>query len=369
MRRKTKSALILTISIISVLFNSCKPKPNALENYDRSTLLKNAADNVITPSYNELNSSAINLETAAIAFANSPDVTNLDALKTSWNIAVTKWERCEVFSFGYAYDNSLNSQIGFTPANFPVIEDEIHGANTLDANYIAATGTSRKGFASVEYLLYGNGTSQQAVLDSFTSSAFASKRKQYLTLLCQHIRTNTTAVYSDWNNGNSYNNFVSQTQLDVSGSLNILVNALTAHIELVRKSKIGKPAGIDNGGVVDGSTCEYILAPRSNENILENIQSWKDIYTGKAGVGLDDYLDHVGAQYSGTSLSTSISEQLDVCITKASEITMPLHQAVTQQPTQVAELYLELKKLTVLTKTDMASNLGVVITFSDNDGD
>jgi predicted lipoprotein len=35
----------------------------------------------------------------------------------------------------------------------------------------------------------------------------------------------------------------------------------------------------------------------------------------------------------------------------------------------VETLYIELKRLTVLMKVDMASLLGITITFTDNDGD
>jgi len=360
--------IVVLLAVICCI-SSCKKKPSPLENYDRATLLKNIADSVVVPAYTDFNNASNALKAAANDFTVLPNSTNLNALKTAWNNTVAVWMRCEMFNFGYANANSLNSQIGSTPANFIVIEGEIHGTNTIDENYISSTGTTRKGLAAIEYLLYGENISEQAVLDSFTTSSSVARRKQYLNVLCAHVHTQVGLAYNDWNNGNSYTNFLSQTQLDISGSMNLLVNALVEHIEFVRKGKVGKPLGIDNGGVADPSLCEYKLAPRSIENIRENIAQWKEIYTGKTGIGLDDYLDHVGAQYNGTALSTTISQQLDVCLTKANGITVPLHSAVTLQPQQVNALYLELKKLTVLTKVDMSSNLGVVITFSDNDGD
>ncbi|MFM2306759.1 MAG: hypothetical protein RLZZ367_1428 [Bacteroidota bacterium] len=366
---RNQSLIFFAAVILLVSIQACKPKPSALENYNRTTLLTNLADSVIAPAYNNLSSNAALLNNAANAFAAAPTTLNLQALQTAWSNALDSWMSCEMFNLGYAETNSLDVQIGAVPANYDLIETEIHGTNTLDESYIAATGTTRKGFAAIEYLIYGDGITQQAVLDSFTTSTAATRRLQYLQAICAHIKTQASAVSSEWNNGPGYNNFISQTQLDISGSLNLLVNALTEHIELVRKAKVGKPLGIDNGGTTDGSLCEYRLAPRSIQNIRTNILAWKDIYTGKSGIGADDYLDHVGAQYNGQPLSNTISQQLDVCLEKANAINAPLHSAVTVQQAEVNALYLELKKLTVLVKVDLASNLGVIITFSDNDGD
>ena len=54
---------------------------------------------------------------------------------------------------------------------------------------------------------------------------------------------------------------------------------------------------------------------------------------------------------------------------KANAINGSLESAAQNNVNTVKELHLELKKLTVLTKVDLSSSLGVVITFSDNDGD
>lgn len=369
MRKFFTPLIILFVAIICFMLSACKPKPSALEKYDRSVLLTSLADSVILPSYNNFNQAALALKTAADTFSNVATSSNLSALRTAWNTTLKAWMHCEPLNFEYANANSLNSQIASVPVNFPVIENEIHGTVTLDESYIAATGTTRKGMAAIEYLLYGNSGLQQSVIDSFTLSTTLDRRKQYLRLLCQHVYSYSSSVYSDWNHGNSYDHFISQTQLDISGSLNLLVNALTEHIEYVRKSKLGKPAGIDNNGSADGTLCEYNLSESSLENIKENIAAWKTLFTCNAGIGLDDYLDFVDAKYNGTPLSQTITQQLDLCLNKANDITVPLNLAVTQQPTQVNALYLELKKITVLTKVDLASNLGVVITFSDNDGD
>lgn len=361
-----KNSIIL-FSLLALA--ACHKPQSPLENYDRATMLKTTADSVITPSYVALADACNQLNTSAVSFSGNVNAGTLTDLRNNWNNAIAKWMRCEMFNFEYANANSLNNQIDAWPVDIAVIESEIHGSSTIDESYIASTGTTRKGLSALEDLLYGANNNQQEVLDSFTTSAFAARRLQYLQAVCAHIKTQSQAAATDWNGGTSYNHFISQTQLDISGSMNLLVNGLIEHIEFVRKNKVGKPLGTDNGGVADGSLAENRYAPRSIENIKENIAAWRDIITAKSGTGLDDYLDHVDAQYNGQKLSTALVTQMDVCIQKADAVTLPLSAAVTQQQSQVQALYLELKKLTVMTKADMSSSLGVIITFSDNDGD
>jgi predicted lipoprotein len=348
--------------LLFLTIQACKTKTSNLDKYDRANLLQSIASNVITPAYTDFKNATGALSTATNDFTNNPNQTSLTAAQIAFENTLDKWMYCEAFNFEYASTTSLQNQIATTPVNFAVIESELLN-NNVDEAYINATGTTRKGLAAIEYLLYYN------VLDSFNLSSNATNRKQYLTALVQHLRIKATQANTEWNNGASYNSFTSKTKLDIGGSLNALVNAFAEHIELVRKGKIGKPAGIENNGLVDTTGFEYRLSARSLKNIEANIKAWKAIYTSNSGVGLDDYLDFVDAKYNGNSLSTTITAQLDACLAKTAAINSPLTKAALTQVNEVKELHLEIKKLTVLTKVDLASNLGVIITFSDNDGD
>ena len=99
------------------------------------------------------------------------------------------------------------------------------------------------------------------------------------------------------------------------------------------------------------------------------MQKSKALYTGGNGTGFDDYLDFVNATYDSSPLSSAISNQFDVTIQAAQNVPVGFSQAVNSNKQQMETLFLELKKLTVMLKVDMSSQLGVVINYSDNDGD
>jgi predicted lipoprotein len=94
------------------------------------------------------------------------------------------------------------------------------------------------------------------------------------------------------------------------------------------------------------------------------------IYTGGDGLGFDDYLDFLGAEgEGGLPLSQVIDDQFVTTLAAFDAIEGTLHTTVTDQPDQVNAAYEEVRTLLVLLKADMANQLGVTLTFNDNDGD
>ncbi len=87
------------------------------------------------------------------------------------------------------------------------------------------------------------------------------------------------------------------------------------------------------------------------------------------GSGIDDILDKANAMSGGVLLSKKIKDQFTVVKGKLDLITVPLSTAVTTQQAAVSALYDEVKRLQVMMEVDMINNLGVLLTFSDNDGD
>ena len=135
-----KNSIIL-FSLLALA--ACHKPKSPLENYDRATMLKTTADSVVTPSYVALADACNQLNTSAVSFSGNVNAGTLTDLRNNWNNAIAKWMRCEMFNFEYANANSLNNQIDAWPVDIAVIESEIHGSNTIDESYIAATGTTR----------------------------------------------------------------------------------------------------------------------------------------------------------------------------------------------------------------------------------
>ena len=87
------------------------------------------------------------------------------------------------------------------------------------------------------------------------------------------------------------------------------------------------------------------------------------------GLGLDNYMTHVGAMQNSNSLSSVINSQIDEIIEKVGQLNDPLSNEIIVNKPAVNEAYSALQQLVPYMKADMMSALGVIVTYQDNDGD
>jgi predicted lipoprotein len=339
------------------LLGSCKT--GSKDDYNRKALLGNLYTNIITPRFETFHTSVEALKASADAFVLSPGVAKLDSLKGAYYTAYKAFQAVEVYTFVPSMDlvTALNS---FVPDTLQINNNIQSGSYNLSAvNNIRA-----KGFPAVDFLLFGNNESEVV-------SAFASaNRKQYLSDIIQEIRDKATSSANGW--GNFEADFVNASGTDVGSSVGMLVNDLSFDIERCRKERVGNAlgyVGVVSTGIVVPDAVEAFYSNHSKELLIENLQQLKLLYEGGNGQGFDDYLSRLGADYYGTPLATAISNQFEKTIQAAQNVPGTFSVAVSTNNAEMQTLFLELKKLTVMIKVDMSSQLGVIINYSDNDGD
>lgn len=340
-----------------VLVCGCKEKKK--DNFDRTALLNNLYSNVIYPDYQNFYTSAAALKASADAFLLNTDLAHLDSMKAAYLATYKKFQAVEAYSFAAAPD--LYSAINSFPPDTTQINANI-SAGSYDLTTV--NNIRAKGFPAIDFLLFSKSNSE-------TVNAFASpNRKNYLNDVVQEIRNKAGAAQAGWNNFQS--GFVSASGTDIGSSVGMLVNDLSFESERNRKERVGNALGyigIISGGTLIPDAVEAYYSVYSKELLIENLQRLKILYEGGAGLGFDDYLNELGADYNGTPLATEISNQFDKVILAAQNVPVAYSTAVTTNNAEMQTLFLELKKLTVLLKVDMSSQLGVVINYSDNDGD
>jgi hypothetical protein len=267
--------------------------------------------------------------------------------------------------------------------DFPVSQDMRNGLNSFPADTLqilnnitsgsydlnTVNNLRAKGFPALDYLLFGK--TPQQVVDLFTTDADAPKRKQYLNDVLLQIQTKSAAAYNEWNN-TYISTFIAASGTDVGSSVGMLVNDLSFESERNRRDRVGNALGyigVIAGGVLLPASVEAYYSGYSKELLIENLQQLKKLYQGGSSSGFDDYLEYLKADYNGTPLSIEISNQFDKTILAAQNVPVVFSTAVSTNNAEMQTLFLELKRLTVLLKVDMSSQLGVVINYSDNDGD
>jgi predicted lipoprotein len=118
------------------------------------------------------------------------------------------------------------------------------------------------------------------------------------------------------------------------------------------------------------SATEAFYAGYSNELAIANLQAVERVFlgtglNGTGGTGLEENLIALDA----TSLSDEITAQQNEALTALQGLDDPLSSQIENNNEPVTAAFQEMQDVLVLIKADMASALGVSITFQDNDGD
>lgn len=340
--------------------------------FDRPAMLANYGNNVILPSYEALKVSVDDLNSAAENFSNEPTVQNLTVLQEALKAARLAWQDANMFQFGPAESNILRAVLNTYPADTDQINSNIGSG---DYNLETLENRAAAGFPALDYLLHGVGENNEEIVLQYTTDQNASSRMTYLQDNVDYIKENTDETLNEWatNGGNYIGTFLSEENAgtDVGSSLGMMVNALVLHYErFLRDGKVGIPAGVRSAEVRRAEATEAFYAGYSLELAIANLQGVKRLYLGTGlttgdGLGLEENLVALNA----TDLSDEIVTEIDQAIAALQNLSDPLSNQIENDNDPVLTAFQELQDVVVLLKADMASRLGVTITFQDNDGD
>jgi predicted lipoprotein len=379
---------LLPILLLSAVAFSCDPeKPedpkDPFDTFDRRAMLQNMGENVIMPALDFTASSGIALDVAAQNFALSPSQITLDKLQTAWVTAAKAWAQVEMYRFGPMDEAGLNTVAAIHygtayPMNYGSAADKaginaaVSGSNALDSAWISIQAGNKRGLPAIEYLIFSKEERDEKILSDFS----APRRFSYLQAATADLRRNLSGIANAWkpSGGNFINSFVNADGRDLGSSIGMVMNELAFMVEMHKNEKVGRPLGKRTAGNPQPNLVEARESMQSLALIKENIRGLKNLFEGRSGTvdgsGFDDLLNHLGAEFAGQPLAAMIEQQCDVVIEKTDAISsFPLDEAVTKIPPSVEILYNEAKKLLVLMKVDAANNIGVQITYFDNDGD
>ena len=382
---------VFFFAIILILSFSCRKKgcmdPNATNfdsdaeladnttclyvDFERSEMLANICDNYIIPAYADFNEKTTILNVAATTFSSDPTDTKFQLLKDAWKIALLSWQQVSFIDFGPAEFIILKNQVNIYPTNVSLISENISlGVYDLGNS----SNNDAKGFQALDYLLHMPGLNEQEQVAYFIGEDNALT---YLVELTNDLKNNAQYVVNEWevykstfrsNNGSNA----------VGSSVSNLVNGLCSYYETyIRKGKIGLPLGAFNQFTqeIDPTLVECYYHQESLPFISTALEGMKKYINGVSfngnmnGLGLDDYMDYVGATQNSSSLSTVISDQIDLVLGSLGELNDPLSNELAVNESGVLDTYGTMQQLVPYMKVDMTSALGVLITYQDNDGD
>ncbi|MES2780558.1 MAG: imelysin family protein [Bacteroidota bacterium] len=354
------------------MFGSCKKDTNGDNNadaFDRKVMLTNVGNNLIVPAYNNFQQAVIQYDSSVTDFCQNPDASKLLTLQQKFKLAYIAWEYCCSFEFGPAEQLYLSKSVNTFPTDVTQINSNIQ-AGSYDLN--AVMNLDAKGLPAFDYLLFGVGADNSAILIKYTSDGDAGKRKQYLMDLSADTKNKIGAVVAQWKDG-YLDAFINNTGTDIGSSTSYLYNEFLKSYEGLKNYKFSLPLGRMAGQTTTSpEKVEAYYSGISGELAKHHWNSTKYIWEGRDlngvdGAGFQEYLASV--EGGGTLITQTLQQQANIEATFAALPGGKLSDIIIQQFDKADAINTELQKLTRFYKSDFSSLLGIAITFNSGDGD
>lgn len=368
--------ILLFISVVSILITfSCSEDSSSSsgDNYNRTTMLTNWADNIIIPRYENYQTKVNSLNTSTITFVTTPNQTNLDALRSNWLEAYKAYQYIGGFVIGKAEEINLNNCTNTFPLNEVGVETNI-SSGTYD--FALLSQYSRQGFPALDYMLNGLAGTDAEIIEFYTTNTNAANYKQYLTDLSARLKSNIDVVVDDWN-GTYRNTFISSNGNSVSSSVNKMVNAFVKYYEKdIRAGKVGIPAGVFSSGTLYAEKVEAYYKNDISKTLLnEAVKASQDFFNGKyfnsstEGESLKSYLNFLNTVRDEQNLSTTINNQFTTINSTNALLNDSFETQVSSNNTAMLNSYDALQQNVVYFKLDMMQAFNITVDYVDADGD
>ena len=374
-----KKIKFLLLSIFSVfLIIACSSESdenqNQVADFDRSSILKNYADNIIIPRYNNFKADLDDLKTVVDEFASSPNSANFDKVHNQWFKAYKTWQHVEMFNIGKAeqimYLNTINT--------YPVDELRINeNINSKRYELSNANDWSSQGLSGVDYMLHGIEDNKEKVIQKYVDD---TNYGDYLKNLLVIMTSNTDDIVQDW--PTYKDTFVQSSGNSNSSSLNMITNDFVYYFEKgLRANKIGIPAGVYSGGNTLPSKVEaYYSSKNSFQDISKDLAkeaviASENLFLGKSsngvnGPSLKTYLDYIyNSDVNKENLSPIISSNFQKAKEAIDLLDSNFVNQINNDKTKMLNAFDKLQAIVVNMKTDMLSLLSIQVDYIDADGD
>ena len=369
---KKNKIYLLTIIFTVTFFVSCEDstEDQVEQTFDRSLVLLNWSDNIITPSYEAFQEKLGKLKTSVDKFKSNVTQENLDLVRSEWLNAYKAWQHVEMFNIGKAEEIYYSSKMNVYPANISRIKSNI---DSEQYDFNNANNNPAQGFPALDYLLYGGISDGSKVIDRFLSQD-GNKYLSYLENCVNQMTSLTKTVVDDWkaNKGD----FINSTENTATSSINMLTNDFIFYYEKgFRANKLGIPAGIFSSKTIPENVEGYYNGKISKILALEALNAVHDFFVGKSfdksktKESFKYILNTLDTKKGEENLGEVIESKLLEAKSKVEALDESFANQINSDKVKFLETYDAIQKVVVLLKVDMLQALNINVDYTDADGD
>jgi predicted lipoprotein len=364
---------VAAVVAVGVLAFQSGCAPTALGDGPRRVAVTKTTERVILPTYADLSKMTGELSSSLDDLADQPSSADLAALREQYLAVRAPLEESRAFSFGPADERHSLTQLDQAPVDGAKLDAELAADTELTVEHVASLGANKRGLHAIEYLLYSpeQDAADAALVDAGIDGA---RRRQFLSALGELVSKEAHALEHAWSpDGDDYFDLLTQPGgpdsafANVQGAVDLLLNQLVIASENAERSKLGRPLGVDGGGV-DPSRQE---SERSGASLLElraAVRGIHNLYRGDRERDTDESLSHLVHSRS-PSADVHTLAAFEAAEQALEAIPEPFTTALEQNNKRVEAAYEAMKELRRLLATEVIGSLGGSLKFSDNDGD
>ncbi len=273
-----------TIALGGCSSDSLSTNPNSSDNSDNDEMeiavVTDFADNVVIPTYQQLELKAKALTKAVNTFISNPTAETLQAAQQAWIQTRYPWEQSEAFAFGPADSLGYDGDLDDWPVNETDVAAILQDKATLNEEAVKNLQTTEKGFHTIELLLFGDDNNK-------TAANFTERELQLLKLLTVAFEQTAIDLTKSWTTGVAGNpayrevlatagNSDNQAYPTVKAAVAEIVQGIMGCLDEVANEKIGEPLDTK-----ETEGLESRFSHSSLKDFQNNIQSVANAYLGR----------------------------------------------------------------------------------------
>ena len=296
-----------------------------------TTVIENYVDDVVIATYYDLRQKAAALREAVESIEGGTQA-DVQAAADAWIAARIPWEQSEAWLFGPVDFRGHDPALDSWPVNRTDLNNVLASNDELTEEYISQLPPEEKGFHTVEYLLFREGTPRD--LSDFTSREF-----EYLAGTAKDIESTAIELYEDWAAGdNPYGDVMKGAGEDGN-------TAYTSKLSAVEEIIFGMSTILDEVGTGkiadpfderDVELVESQFSFNSRADFAHDIVGVLNAYKGCRVASLDDRtcsgtggLKDLIAQ-SDSALAQRVEDEINAAIDAILDISQPFRDAITE---------------------------------------
>jgi putative iron-regulated protein len=329
--------------------------------FDASDILAGFAEETVLLTYRALADNATKLNGELQRLAGTVNAANLEAAQSLWRDTRVPWEAAEGFLFGPVDEQGLDPRLDSWPVNKTDLDNILASAADLtDPNVIALLDNTVKGFHTIEYLLFddGSGTAGTNFIGNRDTPSIVAalqaqpRRLEYLIGTSADLAETAGELADSWDPASG--NFAGEVAEAGKGStrwlsqrsaLQEIIEALAGIADEVANGKISDPFFEANPQLVESQFSFNSLADFTN-----NMESIRNVYEGSnpQGCSVDGLSAYV--RTVDEALDSRVRAEIQAAVDAIGEIAYPFRDSITN-PAEAADIQAAIDTINVLRAT------------------